>query len=341
MRVVYPYLGLLLGCVPLIAFFFFRQWKARQALIHSRFSKPMQEVVLAHFSAEKRLWKQGLFLVAISLLIVAMMRPQFGIRYEEVKRKARDIVIVLDTSASMLAEDVRPSRFEKAKQEILGLVNVLDGDRIGLVPFSGYSYIQTPLTRDYRTLQLFLEDVRVGDISQGGTNIAHAIETALGAFSKEALTDNIIVVISDGEAFEGDALEMAARARKEYVIIYSIGVGTPAGEPIPLRDTLGHIRGYKQDSRGKPVVSALQETKLRAIAEETGGQYFLMTDDSTTLDALYRLISRRDTALLNGRMAETYTDRYQLFLFLAFVILVAEFILTERKRFPGAGKETP
>jgi len=261
----------------------------------------------------------------------SLARPQLGTRLTLMKREGVDIVIAMDCSLSMLAEDFRPSRLEKAKQEVNGLISRLRGDRVGLVAFAGAAFIQCPLTLDYSAAQMFLDIIDHRLIPQPGTAVGEAIRTSIKAFNQKERKYKVLILLTDGEDHDSDPLEAAEEAAAEGIRIYAIGIGSVQGEPIPMRNKRGKITGYKKDEEDNVVVSKLDETTLQKIALITGGKYYHATSGEMELDKIYDDISKMEKKELEGKLMTQYEDRYQIFLFLSILLLTVEFLISERR----------
>ena len=242
-------------------------------------------------SGVKRVMKSVLLVTAISFIVVGLANPQLGIRQEEVKQEGVDIFIALDVSLSMKAEDVKPNRLAKAKYEIGNLIDRLGGDRIGLIIFSGESYVQFPLTTDYSAASLFLDVVDVESVPTPGTAIGTAVEQAMKSFNWDTPTKKVLIIITDGEDNQGDVIPKAEEAGKKGVLIYTIGMGSPAGAPIPIYDANGHQVDFKRDRAGNVVLTKLDETTLEKIATLGNGKYFRATNNQDELDAIYKEVN--------------------------------------------------
>jgi Ca-activated chloride channel family protein len=251
-----------------------------------------------------------------------------------VHRRGVDIVAALDTSYSMNTEDVAPNRLEKAKGEIRRLLQRSEGDRIGLVSFSGTAVVQCPLTLDHGAIELFLDAAGAGMVPEPGTSLASAIETATSAFIEKERKYKVLALFTDGEDLEGQVDKAIRKAREAGVIIYAVGVGTPQGKPIPIRDSKGDVIEYRKDPDGRVVISSLDETSLAEIASETGGRYFRATTSENEIEALYNDISGLEKKELESRLFQNFEDRFQYPLALAILFLIGESWISERRK-PG------
>ena len=318
--------------IPGLAAFWVWAFRERRRVL-AAFAEPalLTQLAGAVDWAARRL-KAAVVLAASLLLVLALVGPEWGFRWEEVKRRGVDIVIALDVSQSMLAEDVKPNRLQRAKLAIQELVPLLRGDRIGLVAFAGTAFVQCPLTVDAGAFSLVLEDVSPSTIPRGGTAIAQAIRAALDAFTGSPGGSRALVLITDGEDHEGDPVAAAKEAAKAGVTIFCIGIGTPEGELIPVTDAEGH-QAFLKDREGRTVKSRLDETILERLALATGGSYVRATATSFGLDLLYReRISRLEKQEAESTMRKRYTERFQWPLALAFLLLLVEPLVSDRRR---------
>jgi Ca-activated chloride channel family protein len=242
-----------------------------------------------------------------------------------------NIIIAMDVSSSMMAEDIKPNRLEKAKQEVNGLLSRMQGDRVGLVAFAGVAFVQCPLTLDYSAAKMFLDIIDVSLIPQPGTVIGDAIRTSIKAFNQKERKYKVLILLTDGEDHDSDPLSAAEEASKEGIRIYTIGIGSAQGEPIPIRDNRGQVTGFKKDQEGSVVVSKLDEVTLQKIALTTGGKYYHATSGEMELDKIYDEISKMEKKELEGKLMTQYEDRYQYFLFISLIFLTIEFLVSERR----------
>lgn len=319
-------------CIPGLILIMWLGYRFRRKRLELFISNTLWKKIIPTLNYSKRFWKRFVWLLGFSFIILALMQPQYGLKFEKIKRTGQDIYIVMDTSRSMLASDVQPNRFERAKQEVLGLIENLQGDRIGLIAFAGEAYVQCPLTLDYSALRLFLDDLSVGSIKTPGSDLPSAIKKARTSFNDvKTNAEKLVIVLSDGESFENDPVESAKVAKKQGVRIFTVGIGTPNGEPIPIVDENG-IEGYLHDKEGKVVLSKIDERILKRVAFETGGKYYLSTKETFVLDEVYKDISQLEKQTLEEKLYQNYKDRYQLVLALALLFLFLDFILPERGR---------
>ena len=318
----------------LVPVLFLASWyiiRNKNKLLNSFSEKKMQDVLLPTYSKVKEIMKSGIIIFSIALLLLAAADPQVGTKIENVKETGIDIYIILDVSLSMQAQDIKPSRLEKAKLEISNLINELHGDRIGLIVFAGEPFVQFPLTTDYSAGNLFLSAADCSTVPDQGTAIAAAINLATKSFKYSSKTERAIVIFTDGEDHEGDIQGAINDAKKNDIKIYAIGLGSPDGVPIPVYNDQGQQIGFKRDKDGDIVVSKLDEATLRGIATETGGQYFRGANDRDELEMVYDDLSKIKKSELGEKRVTDYEDRFYYFLAPAIFLLAGEFFMSERK----------
>ncbi len=279
-----------------------------------------------------RAWKRTLVVLALGLSVFALARPQFGTRVETVRREGMDIVVALDLSESMLAEDIAPNRLERSKLEIQRLIARLDGDRIGLVAFAGQAFVQSPLTSDYGAARLFLNAMDTDLIPVQGTDVGAALAEALDSFRDESLEHRVIVLVTDGEDHEGQIDDVVARAIDAGVRVYTVGVGSSEGVPIPDFDDRGVRRGFKRDEDGVVVTTRLEEATLRRIAEATGGRLYRSTPEASELTGLVEELEALGGREIDSRQITQFEEQFQLFLGLALACLFLEGMISDRRR---------
>jgi Ca-activated chloride channel homolog len=276
----------------------------------------------------RRTW---LWLLAVSLCAIALARPQWGFHWQEVRRRGLDILVVLDTSRSMLAEDIKPNRIQQAKWGVRDLLGKLKGDRIGLVTFAGSSFLECPLTIDYAAFLMTLDDAYIGIIPRGGTAISQALRTAMDSFERGAEADRAVVLITDGEDHEGDPLSSIADLKKAGIRVYAVGVGSTEGELIPSNEE--GQSGFMKDRSGNVVKSSLREGVLQRLALETGGAYVRSAPGDFGLDRIFdEGIAQLKRDERESRVAKVFNDRFTWLLALAFALLAIEAVLGERSR---------
>ncbi|MBI2870304.1 MAG: VWA domain-containing protein [Candidatus Omnitrophica bacterium] len=272
----------------------------------------------------------------IAFMAVALARPQWGETEMRVVRKGIDIMIALDTSKSMLAEDFKPNRLEASKRAIRTLMDRLEGDRVGLMSFAGKSFVQAPLTLDYGAARLFLDSIDVDAIPRPGTALGVLISDAAHAFETEERKHKALVIFSDGEDHGTEPIAQAERVHQEGIRIYCVGFGTLEGAPIPLRDEEGNVTGSKKDREGRVVISKLEEDILRDVALAAGGAYYRATRRGDEIDALYGEISQMEQKELKDEMTRNFEDRFQWLAGLALLGLFVEFFIPQKRRVAGS-----
>ncbi len=332
MRIAYPFAWSLL--IILLFFCSFLRWaqkRRRQDL--ARFAaQNILPKLLVDSRDQLRRRQHWLRFTVLVLLIGALLGPEWGYTWEEVTQQGIELIIALDTSKSMLATDLKPNRLERAKLAVMDLVKRLPGDKVGLVAFSGTSFLHCPLTFDYNAFGIALAALTHETLPRGGTAIGEAIKTARRAFQNGAAGEKTLIIITDGENHEGDPVSEAQKAADEGITIYTIGLGSPQGELILLRDEAGNI-SYLKDRDGKVVKSALNEDLLRRIAAAGGGEYLRGTGVSLGLEELYeKRLARQVKTELSSRRQKRYLNRYQLPLLLACLFLTAELLSGARQQ---------
>jgi Ca-activated chloride channel family protein len=330
-RFAHPeYLYLLLLVPALAAFFWFVALRRRKA--SEKFGTPAMVSKLSEdASPAMRILRTALLLTALVFLVLGLANPQIGTRMEEVRQEGVDLFIAIDVSLSMKAEDLKPNRLERAKLEIRNLIARLAGDRLGLIVFAGEAYTQFPLTTDYSAANLFLDVVDVDAVPLPGTNIGAAIERAMESFDPKEQTTKVLVIITDGENTEGDAIEASEEAARNGVMLYTIGMGSPDGVPIPAYDASGRQTDFKRDKMGQVVVSKLDEVALEKIAAIGNGKYFRGTSAQDELNEIYKNISALQKKEFGVKQFTDYEDRFQWFLLPAFLLLLLETVVSEHR----------
>jgi len=269
-------------------------------------------------------------IIALTGIIFAMAGPQFGSKLEEVKRKGVEIVIALDVSNSMMAEDIQPNRLERAKQAISKLVDRLSNDKIGLIVFAGDAYTQIPITTDYASAKMFLSSITTEIVPKQGTAIGSAINLGMKSFSPSDELNKALIIITDGENHEDDAVEAAKKATGKGIIVHTLGIGLPKGSPIPVKGKYGQ-QNFKKDSKGNIVISKLNEIMLRKIASAGNGIYIRATNTRLGLNSLLDEINKMEKEEIESKVYSEYDEQFQYIIGIVLFFLFLEFILLERK----------
>ncbi len=268
--------------------------------------------------------------LAIACLSFALVNPKIGTKIETVKREGVDIVFALDVSKSMLAEDIAPNRLEKAKQLITQIINNLAGDRIGIIGYAGSAFPQVPITSDFSSAKLFLSGMNTDMVSSQGTAITQAIEMAETFYDDEEQTNRVLFIISDGEDHQGNISEIAEEAAKKGIRIFTIGVGTVEGGPIPIKEN-GVLQYYKRDQNNEQVITRLDEEKLEEIAKTTNGEFIDGSNTKAVVDRVKAILGGMDKKEFEAKQFTDFKDQFQWFLAGALFLLVLDVFLLERK----------
>lgn len=326
------YISILIFSAVFITIFYIWVMKRRSSLMERFAEKSLLAGITPTASLNRKIWKIALTAIAMLLCVFSLARPQWGFEWQEIKKSGLDMLIAVDVSKSMLANDVKPNRLERAKLALKDLVKKLNGDRIGLIAFSGTAFLQCPLTIDYNGFLLTLDDMNTETIPRPGTSISGAIDEAINILKGPDKKFKILVLITDGEELEGDAMRAANEAAQAGIKIYCVGVGSTEGDLIPAVDERGE-RAYLADKKGNAVKTRLNEDLLKKIAVATGGSYVRATQSDFGLILLYdKVISKLEKYEIESKMKKHYKERYQIFLGLAIALLFIESLLSERKR---------
>lgn len=297
-----------------------------------KFADPaIQSKLMKNFNPSGRKAKNYLTIFALIFLGIAIIGPKLGKTLKKVERKGVDVVIALDVSNSMNAEDLAPSRLERVKYEAGKFIDKMKGDRVGLVAFAGVSYLHCPLTLDYSAAKLFLDAISSDVIGVQGTAMADAVQRGIDAFNSEEKKHKVIVVISDGEDHEGKIDEVIATAKDMGIRIFSIGTGSYTGAPIPVISKDGNI-SYKKDNSGKVVTTALQESTMKELATSTGGEYFNINKNNNAFEDMYKKIRGMEQKDFKTHEFSDFENRYQIFLAIGLVLLILEFFIQDMNK---------
>jgi Ca-activated chloride channel family protein len=320
-----------LALVPLVLLLFWWNARWRKKAMDLMGDSAVLESMMPLYSPARRRWKRALQAIAIGFIVIGIANPQVGSKYEEVKRKGFELMICLDVSNSMLAEDLQPNRLERAKQAISTVIDRLKNDKIGIVVFAGEAYIQLPLTVDHSAAKLFLRSINTDMVATQGTAIGRAINLAVNSFSADAKSSKHVIVITDGEGHEDDPLSAAQEARNLGITVHGVGIGSVDGTPIPVYRQ-GQMTGFRKDREGSTVVTRLDEVTLQKMAAEGGGTYVRATTSRTGLTQLMDELEGAKREEYGSKMFTSYEDRFQYFLGVALFLLLLEFIMPSRKR---------
>jgi Ca-activated chloride channel family protein len=281
-------------------------------------------------STSRPVAKLILLLSALFFFIFGLSGPQFGTKLRETKRKGVEIIIALDVSNSMMAEDIQPNRLERAKQAISKLVDQLRNDKIGLIVFAGEAFTQLPITTDYVSAKMFLSNISTNIVPVPGTAIGAAINLAEKSFTPEGKSDKAIIVITDGENHEDDAVGMATEARGKGIFVHTIGIGLPQGAPIPT-ESGNNQKNYLKDNEGNVVISKLNEVLLQQIATAGNGIYIRATNTQIGLNTIFDEISKMNKTEYKAKRYAEYEDQFQWPFGIAILLLVIELLVLERR----------
>jgi len=266
----------------------------------------------------------------LGLLVISLTNPKMGTKLETIKREGVDIVFALDVSKSMLAEDIAPSRLDKAKQIITKIIDKLGSDRVGIIIYAGNSYPLLPITTDHAAAKMFLQNANPDMVSSQGTAINEAIEKAITYYDNEEQTNRFLFIVSDGEDHEENTVTLTKEAQKEGIKIYTVGVGTNEGGPIPMR-TIGGAISYKKDSKGEVVITKMKEEVLQEIAYEGKGKYINGNKTQETIDIIEAILLKAEKSEFESKQFSDYKDQFQWFLGFGLLFLIIDVLLLEKK----------
>lgn len=321
----------LLWLFPVLILFLLWALKQKHLLTAKFLGDELIAKLIGETYREKQKTRIRYLALAFLFLTLAMAQPQWGYRWEEIHQKGVDIVIALDISNSMLAEDIKPNRLKRAQHKINDLLSMLEGDRIGLVVFAGSAFVQLPLTLDYSAARLFLSAVDTDLISNQGTALGQAIQTSMKAFNLEEKTSKVILLITDGEDQTGNGLQAAKEAAAEDIRIYTIGIGSETGAPIPNRGSRG---GFKKDRKGEVVLTKLDESTLQKIALKTNGAYVRSVTGDMDLKKIYQenILQKVEKREFKAERRKIWQQRFQWFIFLGLIFILLEIRVEETGR---------
>lgn len=327
-RFANPYYLYLLAVVPLLIALFVYERRLLARRLQSFGNPQLLERLMPNASKVRPVVKFSILMVAFVLIVVALARPQFGSKLQTVKHQGVEAMVVLDVSNSMLAEDVQPNRLERAKLMLSKLIDQMTDDKIGLIVFAGDAYVQLPITADAVSAKMFLSSIQTNLVPRQGTAIGTAIDLALRSFgSNETEAGRTIIVITDGENHEDDAVGAAKLAQQHGVTVHVVGLGTPSGAPIPVGGTMS----FRKDRSGNVVVTKLNEDMCRQIAAAGSGIYVRADNSNVALKALSQQIDKLQKGDLETKSYSEYDEKYHIFVWLALLLLLVEFFVYNRK----------
>lgn len=330
MQFAQPDFFYLLAGAPLLVLFFAVRFRRRREALRQLGEPELIGRLSRSTVARRQSVKAALVLLALVSFVLALARPQFGTRSETVRQTGFSVMAVLDVSNSMLAEDVRPNRLVRAKFAVRSLVRKLRNDRIGLVVFAGSAFLQCPLTTDYSIVELFLNGIDTRTVGTQGTAISEALRIAGRSFQQDHKGYKAVVLITDGEDHQEDPVAAATELEAQGVRVYIVGIGTPQGVPIPVTDEDGRVTGHMRDRSGAVVMSRLDESTLRHIAETTGGTYYRASPGGDEMDQVYDTIASLEKEEFESREFTQYVERFQYILCFGLLLLVAETVIRDR-----------
>jgi len=321
-----------LWAVVALALFLIWSMRRKRALLARFATNELLARLMSHVSLVRQNVKMVLLVLAALLLVLALTEPKWGFQWEKIERRGIDVIVAVDVSRSMLATDVKPTRLERAKRNILDLLQILDGDRIGLIAFRGAAHELCPLTLDYGAVKMFVDDLSPELTAAGSTDLGAPIRKAIALFDQSSKNSRALILITDGQDFSGDASAAAELAKKHNVRIFCVGIGTPEGAPVQLIDERGNTT-YVKDASGNVQLAKLDEETLKRIAFITGGAYVATTGAGLELDVIYReRIAKMEDRLLESTRRKRYEHRFQWPLAAAAFLLILEAVLDDRTR---------
>jgi Ca-activated chloride channel family protein len=326
----HPQMIYLFALIPVLILLYYRmkRWKKRAI---QQFGDPaLVRKLNPGVSISRPGIKFFLLMSAALMLVAGICGPLIGSRLEEVKRKGADIIIALDVSNSMLAEDIKPNRIERSKQALNQLIDRLEGDRIGIIVFAGEAYVQLPVTTDYNAAKMFISSINTNMVPTQGTAIGAAISLARESFTDTTKKHSALVIITDGENHEDDAVEEAKLATEQGIKVFTIGMGSEEGAPIPIYNN-GAVVGFRQDNSGQTVVTKLNPAMLTEIADAGNGRFVRATSSDDGISLVMKELNALDKKEFKAKMYTDYENQFQYFIGAALLLLLIEFLLGEMK----------
>ena len=327
-NIEYLYLLLLIPII-ILAIVIYTRWQ-KKSIRKFGDSQLIEQLMQSHSNIRKKI-KHLLFILSITLLIIGLSNPQIGTKMEEVKREGVDLMIAIDLSYSMMAQDIQPNRLERAKQAISRLIDKLEGDRIGLVVFAGEAYVQLPITTDYSAAKLFLSTVNTSIVPTQGTKIGNAIDLCVKSFDNENAQSKAIIIITDGETHDDEAISSAKLAQEKGIYIHTLGMGLTKGGPIPIYNKYGSTSEFRKDRKGNTIITKLNEPMLQEIAQVGMGTYIRANNSKSGLSMLFDEINKMEKKEIGTMIFTDYKDRFQIFIGMSLFLLILNIFLLQRK----------
>ena len=328
-RFAHPEYFYLMLVIPVFVILFIISRMSRRRSLRLFGDRALIAQLMPSVSGNRPFIKFLLWMMALALIISALAQPQFGSKLVTSKRKGVELIIALDVSNSMMAEDIKPNRLERAKRAIAKLTERLRNDKIGLIVFAGQAYVQLPITTDYVSAKLFLDAINTSIVPVQGTAIGAAIQMATKSFTPDFAGSKAVIVITDGENHEDDAVGAAKEALEKKIIVHTIGMGLPQGAPIPVGGS--GSRDFMKDKQNNIVVTKLDENMLTQISTAGGGTYIRANNAEVGLNNLFNEIEKMEKSELNSRDYAEYNDQFPLFILLALICILLDFMVLDRK----------
>jgi len=319
--------GLLI--IPILTLFYIWSRIARKRALRRFGNEEILKFLMPFASKFRPMLKFSVLMLALAFIIAGIAGPQYGSKLKKVKREGIELIIALDVSNSMLAEDIQPNRLDRSKLAISRLVDKLKDDKIGLIVFAGDAYTQLPITSDYNSAKLFLNSVNTQIVPKQGTAIGAAIGLAMRSFTPSSAANKAIIVITDGENHEDDAVSVAKSAVEKGIVVHTIGMGLPQGSPIPV--LRNGQKEYLKDNQGNVVITKLDETMLEQIATAGDGVYVRANNAQIGLNTLFDEINKLDKTEMESLVYSDYEDQFQYFFAIGLLLILLEFVILERK----------
>ncbi|BAX78677.1 vWA domain-containing protein [Labilibaculum antarcticum] len=327
-RLDHPDLLYLFLILPILGILYWISYSRKKKALAEFGEMNIISQLMPYASFTRPFLKFGILLLALSFIIFGLAGPQFGSKLQTIKRKGVEIIIALDVSNSMMAQDIQPNRLERAKRAVSKMVDKLNNDKIGLVIFAGEAYTQLPITTDYASAKMFLSSISTDIVPIQGTAIGAAINLSVKSFTPDSEASKAIIVITDGENHEDDAIAAAKAALDQGIIVHTIAMGLPEGAPIPVSPG---SRDFKRDEKGNIVISRLDQQMVEQIATAGGGKPVIANNTTTGLNALFTEINKMNKTELEQRVYAAYDEKFQLFIAIGLLLLFLEFLVLERK----------